>query len=230
MGRKSLTFTLLPPLLCLGLLGGMLIEQETHVTPEDAEPYHERARLAVADSSQFPIVVGNWVSRDEPTIEAAERLLRPNVIITRRFLEPHSGRSASLMIVQTRDTRDMEGHYPPVCYPSHGMVEVYRERQQWRIGSLDIDGVEYHFERTAGGQAERQAIYNFMILPRTGITSDMRGLNRAAKNHQLRYFGAAQVQVLMPADWPKEQRDEIFTTLITATEPILLTLLDGESL
>src|SRR5688500_20314095 len=120
---RQLAFTVTAPLLSLGLLAGIFAEQRTHLKPADAEPYHARARAAV---DQVPYFIGTWTGQDDEIPVAAQKLLRPNAILMRTFVDSSPGdyrskyRSASLPIVECREARDMVGHYPPICYRPHG--------------------------------------------------------------------------------------------------------------
>ena len=71
---RQLAFTVTAPLLSLGLLSGIFVEQQTHLKPKDVEPYHARAREAVA---QVPYFIGTWTGQDDDIPVAAPKLLRP---------------------------------------------------------------------------------------------------------------------------------------------------------
>jgi len=53
----------------------------------------------------------------------------------------------------------------------------------------------------------------------------MDGVRRAAGNYQQRYYGAAQFQLVMNADLPQSERDQIFCTLMTPCVPVIRTLI-----
>lgn len=215
------------PILSLGLLTGIVAEKQSYITPKDADPYHQRARQAI---ESFPYTVGYWTGSDENVPEAAIKLLRPNVILSRLYVDntpamsARMDRRANLLIVQCRDSRDMLGHFPPVCYPAHGMTLQRKVPRDWQVGSITIPGMEYEFAQTSRGQTYRQVVYNFLIVPGTGIVRDMDGVSAAAEDYQQRFFGAAQFQVVMDAELPAEQRDEVFATLIGADLSILKTV------
>src|SRR5688572_8404758 len=115
--HRQLATTVTAPLLSVGLLAGIFVERRTHLKPQDVEPYHARAKAAV---DQVPYFIGTWTGADVEIPVAAQKLLRPNAILNRRFVDSSPGdpRSsypvASLLIVQCRDSRDMVGHYPPI--------------------------------------------------------------------------------------------------------------------
>jgi hypothetical protein len=226
---RSLRFILIPPLLSLGMLAGMVAEKRTHVKPEDVEPYHARAREAI---ESLPWRMGTWIGMEQPVPEAAIKMLRPNVIVNRQYvdttLDPAKrDRRATLLIVHCRDSRDMVGHYPPNCYPAHGMTTLSTTPQHWQVEHLNIHGTEYIFEQTVQDRTHRIAIYNFLIVPGVGIVPDMRGVHKAASDYQRRYFGVAQFQILMDGQMPPEERKEVLATFIAENIPIIETLMSG---
>jgi hypothetical protein len=241
---RKLTFVLAPPVMAMTLLGGLTLEQRSYVKPQDVEPYHAKA---LAEMDQIPYVLdhGRWTGRDQPLPTAAQKLLRPNAVVSRTYEDNQKGefgagaagreRSATLLIVQCRDSRDMLGHYPPRCYRSHGMEQKSAEPRDWNVGGMTIPGVEYGFEQKLVGQTYRTTVYNFFVVPggksNNPLRRDMDAVRDAAEDYQQRYYGAAQFQVvfqgLSSADLPRSERDEIFQTLIEPTIPVIKTLSSG---
>ena len=134
---------------------------------------------------------------------------------------------AELLIVQCRDSRDMTGHYPPICYRNIGNELVYEERHQ----PIDVHGesvpfTEYHFEKYTHGQPVRQCVYNFFVVPGRGVVDDIDGVHEAAEDYERRFFGAAQFQVLMPVDvlTPPAVREQVFASLLRSHEQLIATL------
>src|ERR1051326_3777057 len=207
---RHLAFVLASPVLTVSLLAGVVAEQRTHVKPADVEPYHERARAAIA-AVPYTIGSGLWTGEDDEVTPAAQKLLRHPAILARTYKENapdsvHGGhRQASLLIVQCRDSRDMVGHYPPICYRAHGMTaEAFGEisdasrglKRDWKVGDLTIPGTEYRFTHREMGELHRTVVYNFFIVPGHGIARDMKDVENAAEDYQQRYYGAAQFQVV----------------------------------
>lgn len=231
---RQLAFLLAPPLLCMGLLAGIASEKSTHVEPKDVEPYHASVKAAVED---IPYVIGYWTGSQRPVHPAAQKLLRPNIIENRIYVdkEPNADwrRQATLLIVHCKDSTDMVGHYPPVCYPAHGKPELSSNRaaRDWQVGDLTITGTEYQFSDRTSAEEYRTTVYNFLVAPGGGIVRDMDSVRAAAEDYQKRYYGAAQFQVVFRApalaDLTREQRDEIFTTLIEPTIPVIKLLSTG---
>jgi len=233
--NRKLAFVLAPPMLSVGLLAGIVAEQRTHLKPKDVEPYHTRAAQAI---NAVPYIIGTWTGEDKKVPLAAQKLLKPNAILSRAYVDSapsvsHVPKSASLLIVQCRDSRDMVGHYPPICYRSQGMTldEKYSGPRDWQVGGKTISGYEYQFTEVREGQTSRKTVYNFLIVPGRGIVRDMKGVEEAAEDYQQRYYGAAQFQVvfggLASADRSREERDEMFAALIGPNLKVLETLTSG---
>jgi hypothetical protein len=231
---KNLRRILAAPAACGALLLGMMAESATRITPADAGPYHARAREAL---KTIPMQIGSWSGTeetDETVPKQAIQLLHPNFIGAWRFSDNAPGpglytRVASLLIDQCTDAGDMAGHWPPNCYVNSGEEMVSEQERDWTVGDLVITGKEYHFVKTTATETKRTAVYDFLIVPGRGIIRDMDGVWKAAEDYQRRYYGAAQFQLLMNADLPQQERDEIFTTLMQPCVPVIRTLMSGGS-
>jgi hypothetical protein len=218
---KSLSSILTPPVLCAALLGGIALEKSRHLKPSDAAAYHARVHDAVL--AMEPIIGdrehGLWAGKDIEPQKAAVQLLRPNVILSRRYTDTSSesktyGNHCDVLIVQCWNSRDMVGHFPKNCYPNAGETLIREEPRDWKIDGRLITGTEYTFERYSRGQPTRRVVYNFLFAPGQGIVRDIKGVNKAAEDYQWRHFGAAQFQFVMDDALSREVRDEIFATLM----------------
>ena len=241
---KSLLPILASPLLCLCLLGGIALQQRTRLRPDApaVRQYHVRALQAINDMPSTIYVDGvEWNAKPRDPTAAAVKLLKPNVILSRQYVEgvydrypQRFARFADLLIVQCRDSRDMTGHYPPICYKNIG-YENYQEPetpQPLRIGSLSVPYTRYYFQRWEQGQPFQICIYNFFVVPGRGVVRDIKGVHQAAEDYERRFFGAAQFQVLIPLSVVSDQkdRDRIFEALIQSRPGLIETLLnDGLS-
>jgi hypothetical protein len=242
IGFRKFVLMVTPPMLSIGLLAGIAAERATHLKPKDVEPYHAAAKAAI-DSVPYLIDGGRWTGTDEEIPVAAQKLLRPNAILSRRYSDNSpvtasddvrpEHRLASVLIVQCRDSRDMVGHWPPICYRAHGdtIDEKYCGPRDWEVNGTIIPGYEYQFTKVFGGQTLRTVVYNFLIVPGRGIVRDMKGVEQAAEDYQQRYYGAAQFQVVFhaqaSAEPSREQRDEIFATLMGPNIQLIETLTSG---
>ena len=125
MASRNVIFA--SPILCLGVLTVIAADNARHVKPQDAAPYHARAKATI---DAFPYIIGYWTGTDVRVPEAAVKLLRPNALVSRRYTNHSPGLGgrgsawADLLISQCADSRDMTGHYPPICYPSSGEPQI----------------------------------------------------------------------------------------------------------
>jgi hypothetical protein len=222
--RFSIT-KFLSPAICLAILAGVYGETLRRVQPANVEPFHAEARTEIEN---VPYQLNGWVGSDSPIPPAAMKLLHPNVMLSRMYVNPaHMGEWCGLLIEECRDSRDMLGHYPPICYPAHGMTEISAVPRDWQIDNLPIRGMEYRFSSNEGGQAHIVPVYNFMIVPGVGCQRDMTGLQKAAKDYQLRYFGSAQIQLTFPPNLPEAEQDQIFSDLMSPNSSMLRMLIAG---
>lgn len=237
MPFPRLNFT--APALCLLLLGAVYTERRTRPGPADVEPYHHRAKQAV-DAVRYTI--GLWTGSDVPIPAAAQQLLRPNALLSRQYFDntprlpgsPYAQLPApvSLLIVQCRDPRDMQGHYPPNCYPAHGFKPQSAEPRDFTLpaaGSnppVTLHCTEYRFATDLPGQRNTTVVLNTLLIPGTGSTPDMTGVYRAAENYQRRLYGAAQLQIVLPDTIPPERRTEIYRLFLAACAPVVRDVLD----
>jgi hypothetical protein len=223
--------------LCAIMLIGMVAESASRVTPTDAEGYHKRAKIAV---ESIPTRIGSFIARDEPIPREALVILKPNVIRCWKYQDSDTSnprcydRWASLLVDQCKEARDLSGHFPPNCYRNSGQELIYQAPRDWTVNGMTITGMEYHFRQTTATLSTTTAVYNFLIVPGVpGVSNngilcrDITAVNRAAEDYQRRFFGAAQFQLVMNADLPQSERDEIFTTLMQPCVPAIKTLMSG---
>jgi len=217
-----LTAQALAPIVTAGLLVAMHVQLLGETGGADAEAFHASARGAI---EQVPDSIGEWQGADVEVPQAAVALLKPNALLGRRYVEASTGRWANLVIVQCRDTRDMSGHYPPVCYPAHGWTPGEGpEERTIRAGATLLPATRYEYTRTEFDRVVRIAIYAFFVVPGEGIVQDMDGIRRAASDYRRRGLGAAQVQVLMDATLPDEEQERIAGEILGAAAPAIVVL------
>jgi hypothetical protein len=231
---KRLSAILVSPLLCLFLLGGIALQQRARLRPDDAvvTRYHARAYDAVDGMPWKVEALGTpWTAVERKPETAAVRLLRPNVILSRRYVQnTTSGRPmiAELLIVQCRDSRDMTGHYPPICYRNIGHELIYADRTHppLLVGKERVPYTEYKFEKYTHGRADTIYVYDFFVVPGRGVVDDIKGVYEAAENYERRVFGAAQFQVVMQeAVVPDARvREEVFASLLRSDPELITTL------
>src|SRR5215204_3249848 len=133
---KKLAIVLISPLLSAAVLAGIVAENRRYLKPADFEPYHVRAKSAI---ESLPNKAGDWVGGDNDDVpREAQILLKPNKILSRRYTDTsvaslNRPRSVNLLIVQCKLASDMVGHFPPICYPSHGMETILNEDRDWIV-------------------------------------------------------------------------------------------------
>jgi hypothetical protein len=223
----------LAPLLCLGLLGAIEVERRTQLEPKDAEPYHARASAAVRAAARSVSVDGQpWSARQVEVPEAAVKLLGNAEALRLHFkgrLQAHDC-SADLLVVHCQDSRDMTGHYPPVCYPGNGhtLVSTDLTQQARTPEGLTVPYVEYGFEKEVAGRPSKICIYNFFVVPGRGVVRDIQDVRDAAEDYQRRFFGATQLQLVLSAELPPSWREHIFQAMLDANAPLLHALNSAE--
>lgn len=234
---NTISAVLTPPAICLILLAALAAEARSRIQPADAEPFHARARAAI---DAIPAVVGNgqWVSEDEQEPPAATALLRPNAILSRRYLKHlPDGRilSCGVLIVQCKDARDMQGHYPPRCYPANGAQMLQSLPRTWDINGTSISGMEYYFKQLTEGRNQELRVYNFFVIPEIpglparalrGICPDIASVYQSGEDYQRRYYGAAQFQFVFPNELSRPIRDEILAELLGPNMNVVKTLMN----
>ncbi len=225
MGVRSFISQSLAPVATIGLLVGMHLQAGAGGDDAAADAFHAEAREAI---EAVPVTFDGWVGDDVAVPQSAVALLKPNALLGRRYINDATGSWANLVIVQCRDTRDMSGHYPPVCYPAHGWTTA-SPSEGVLIGETPVTA--YSFSRTEFDRVVRIAIYGFFVVPGEGLVQDMDGVRRAASDYRRRQLGAAQVQVLVDATLPREERERIVGEILGAAAPSIevLSATGGES-
>ncbi|MCL2640435.1 MAG: EpsI family protein [Phycisphaerales bacterium] len=208
-----------PRLVALTMLGCLSLSQLwAGRTAPNAEFYHETIRHIAAQS---PVRIGEWVARDTPVPSAAVALLRPNVILSKQYVNFRSGAEVQLLIVQCRDARDLIGHYPPICYAAHGWKLKSTESHDWTINDQLYHGTRYHFSPGTSNQIASLIISNFMLIPGADNCRDMKGVDAAAKDHRRRLLGAAQVQIVTSDRLTIEDHGALLDMIVTAYQNLI---------
>lgn len=181
----------------IGLLITGLAAAEFMRRPDagDAAPFHTAAAKAI---EALPDRFGDWEAMEIPVPASAQTLLKPNAMLSRALTNKATGEQVSIVLVQCRDTRDMAGHYPPICYPGQGWNEAADRRGvELHVAGRPVTAVRYEFTRSAFDRDRVLVVYNFFAVPGQGTPADMDTIRRAASDYAARPFGAAQVQVVL---------------------------------
>lgn len=218
-----LSRTIAPTLVVIMVLCSAYVMGSSLPDGSETKTYHARVK-AVADD--LPRQVGAWSSIDTEVPEAAVALLRPNVLISRRYENDETGRSFALLLVQCADARDMEGHYPPNCYPTSGWTSLGHRSVQSKVADFDAVLMDYLFERQLQDGMESIAVVNMIAVPGDGFVTTMSSIRRLGGTVQDRYYGAAQVQFVFDSRWDKNERLAVVEEFGLALEPLLRVILD----
>lgn len=177
-----------------------------------------------------PFRVGAWVGTDVEVPRAAVEILQPTAILSRRFRHLTSGLDATLLIVHCADARDMQGHYPPVCYPANGWILPRDGAAACPLGG-DAEATRYDFERLDDvGARRRLRVFNYFVLPDGTSGPDMASVNRLARRRSLSALGVAQVQVAFDGDLDEPTCRAAAEELLAGVAPLLASLGDpGEA-
>lgn len=208
------------------LLACIAGEKLTLLAPAEASTYHERVRAA---AKTLPLRIGDWAGKEVEVPPAAVKLLRPNVIISREFVNESTGRRASFLLVQCDDTRELVAHYPPVCYPGRGYQLLKAESQATTLKGVEGGLTEYRFVRQSFDDFSSLVVAHFIVMPDGQVRADMDAMRSAAARVQNRFFGAAQVQVAMDGSVPERERREVVATLIEGHRTLIDAILRGAS-
>jgi hypothetical protein len=200
-------------------------------------PADERA-LAVRNAQvrsavgRAPWQIGHWVGSDEPVPAAAFEILRPNTILSRRFTDLRGGPPVKLLIVHCSDARDMQGHFPPLCYPANGWIEDRTEAGgecTVLVGGRPIGMRLYNFHHMDGlGAVRAQKVLNYFVLPDGTTASDISVVGTSGRKYATSIQGIAQVQVVTPGDMEIEQAKQAAGELLGGVSSILAVLGQGE--
>lgn len=190
------------------------------------DEYFAQVRTRV---ESIPYKIGSWLGRDVDVSVAAVRLLKPNIIVQRQYTDQDSGRSVQLLVVHCGDTRDMRGHYPPVCYPAHGWRRVASESTQVRVRGLLLPATLYHFSSFVNGVERHMHVVNLFVVPREDAQfyADMDGLERASQDVIGAGLGAAQIQIVSMGDEVDLTSDAVVEKFFESLEPVLQVIAEG---
>jgi hypothetical protein len=213
------------PLLTLLLLGGVWADRHLfHLPPGDPAAFHARVR---ASAEHLPRRIGDWVGSDVQPPSSAVSMLKPNLLEGIRFEHALTRERVSLMIVQCSDARDMQGHWPPVCYPAHGWTLRGTEKKEIPLEGKTVPVTIYRFTMEALDRYDEILIYSFFARPDGVFENGGSGVLRASENPRMKVFGATQFQVVFEPSMPEARRTEVFQTIVGAMAPLIDVVLDG---
>jgi len=214
------------PVAAIGLLIALPHLLPTQFVPSEAMIARNLEIRAAIDD--VPWIIGDWRGREVEVPEAARRILKPNAMLSRRYVReaPDGGgmQAATFVLIHCSDTRDMNGHEPSVCYPSAGWAPVGESYRTHTFRS-DLTGeivVNESIFRAPGAVKEHAVrILNFYVLPDGTTTHDPSELSQRAGRERLAVLGVAQIQLVGSASMPLDRALAILRELIDGTgEPL----------
>jgi hypothetical protein len=215
------------PYVCIAMLAGLFFAGGLQAsTPKGADDYRARVRKAI---DAIPYKIGPAVGSDVEPTRAAILLLSPNKIFQRRYVDPSTGWSQSLLIVHCKDVRDMTGHYPPNCYPAHGWRSQGAERAPIQLDGESAEAMVFRFSRPEEITDRRMIVFDFFIIPDEGgtIFADMEEMDRAARASKVGGLGVAQVQIVLDEDSSPQWRETMVRESLLAVAPAVKVIGQG---
>ncbi|MDX9912618.1 MAG: exosortase-associated EpsI family protein [Phycisphaerales bacterium] len=200
-------------LVLIGIVGGF-----TPRRIENADAYLADVRESI---EALPYKIGDWIGRDTPPTPAAMKLLRPNKILSRDYVEQTSLRSVRLLVVHCSDTRDMQGHYPPICYPAHGWTQLSSTESSAVIDGQAYPTRRYEFERVQDGRTQRMSIESLFIMPTGEVSGEIAALDRGARSVRYAGLGSAQIQIAWEDQHGADAQKPDIAPILGAMGPIL---------
>lgn len=226
---KSAIKSILAPAIAATLIAGAMVQGAFQPSPSDAAGYHQ---AIVEASNQVPLTAGPWTGKDVEIPDGALQLLRPNVARSRVYTREGDQAVAQFLLVQCKDARDLAGHYPPNCYPRVYNYRLIKDTpSQWTIDDMTIHGRTYVFKADDQPQSQSVVVQQFFAMPDGTTTDDVDAIYSLAGDFTQRHRGAAQFQVVYPADDPHtdQERDAIFELLVGSYSNVIRLILTDDT-
>ena len=203
--------TILPAAATAVLLCGLWVQKLQYPKQGDADDYHRIVKVAI---DAIPLDVDDWAGKDDNVPRTAIALLRPNAILSRRYVHRHTRQRVNFLIVQCRDARDMIGHYPPVCYPANGWTQKKRVELEWNVDGMRFEGTSYEFYKAFPTSSKTMYVTNVILLPDGNMPREMDAVRALAADYRKHFFGAAQIQMNFGGETSSDQRYDILETFL----------------
>ena len=219
----------------LGLLAGLVGQKLSYPTPADTDEYHRKIRELV---EAFPLEIGPWDGKKIDVPPSALAMLKPNAIVSREYRNEDTRQRVSVLVEHCRDARDMAGHYPPVCYKSHGWTPHGESRETWTTtdeatgAESVVEGMAYEFAQSLPGRASFLVVHNVFVLPDGSTARDMQGVRALASDYIRHFYGAGQIQVVFSthvsaSEREKKERKAITELFLSAARPVMDAISSG---
>jgi len=212
-----------------------LLPCRVEFSTEGAERQRE---IATAMKNSVPFFIEDWIGQDrlEDVPPAAQKLLKPNAIFSRKYRHFGEARgethSVHVVMVHCGDTRDMIGHYPPICYPSSGWVATTLDEPvvtSLEVGEYELPIAVYYFRRVdENGNETIIRVYNTFILPDGQVTPQRRQISKQSERLALSVQGVAQLQIITSMSIPQEDAADAASVLLSGMDELFNTLHLGQ--
>ncbi|MBK7405904.1 MAG: exosortase-associated EpsI family protein [Phycisphaerales bacterium] len=196
-------------------------------TAGNVEQYLAQARKAI---DRVPWNIGSFIGTKLEVQRVVVELLKPNNLLQRHYVVPETGEWFDLLVVQCSYAKDLDGHYPPNCYPRAGWVKEQDPSDfELHAGGIPVPVRRYRFRYEGGILPQRIDILSFFIVPagQPRFGRDMELVNMLSRSPKTDKLGAAQVQILTPAEMSEEARRKIWQQTLDELEPVLTTIAEG---
>lgn len=194
--------------------------------PARDKDYFADVSAAISD---IPYRIGGWIGADMEAQAPAIQLLRPNKLLQRRYAKLDGAHSFSILFVHCSDARDMEGHYPPVCYPAHGWIMVDSTPSDFILGSARVPCTIYRMKTVRNGDERRMTILNFFAFSSTvaGLAADMTAVSQVSSSAAISSRGAAQFQLILQDGASLDEVTQLMQEIGPAVEPAVWSVVRG---
>ena len=189
-----------------------------------------RARIS-GEMSRFPYQLDAWHGEDVPIPTAAEEILRPNSLISRRFSRLGGLENIVLALIHCSDVRDMLGHHPPHCYPASGWTSDSPTMTDLAVklsGETILMRV-YRFHRIDSfGIEVQQTVLSVFMLPDTRRYTNMNELSGHGSSGRLSSaMGVAQLQLVFSGNPSNDTVSALASDLLTHIPRSIINALDA---
>lgn len=192
----------------------------------DAQAVQRQAEIAVTLAS-VPFIIDGWIGADTPVPPEAQKLLRPNAMMSRTYAQTGRPR-IHVLVVHCSDARDMIGHYPPICYPSAGWLDmpvVNNAFSEIEVSGQRLPVRQYLYRRVReNGAEDRIRIFNAFVLPDGTVTRDIDDINEQSERLAVSVQGVAQIQLIAGASTDFEEAAKAAGDLLSGMPELLNSL------
>ena len=181
----------------------------------------------------MPHRIGVWVGQDVTVPVQALTVLRPNVMLSRRYVNLENGNTAGFILVHCSDAHAMAGHFPVRCYGARGWDVQDSKARDWRVDGLPLTGMEYTFsmktERLGFEETRSIVVANCLFRPGGKVLRDMDAMVKSVIGAGGQASGAGQLQVYFDAAMPQKDRDAAIIELVAGYKDVIGAILSGAS-